>query len=129
MSADTGAEGAEPAETDEPAPKPRTGLERLRTDPRLHPTALAAAVAVGLALAWVHWLGLVVGGALVGLVSRSLPRALVAAVGFGLLVLLVFALSLGGTADVVLEMTPAVYVTVAAALALPALGALLRGVG
>nr|WP_255170877.1 hypothetical protein [Natrononativus amylolyticus] len=104
------------------------GLERARTEPWVHLLALLVALVVGVALAWLHWLGLVAGGALVGLVSRSLPRALVGGVGFGLVVLAVFAASLGGSGWRLLEMAPAVYVTLGAALGLPALGALVRGV-
>lgn len=53
--------------------------------------ALLAAAVVGLAVTVVHWAGLVVGGVLVGLVSSSLPRALVNGVTFGAVVLGAFA--------------------------------------
>ena len=111
----------------EPAPDARSSLERIRTDPRLHAVALSIAVAVGLAAAWLHWLGLVVGGMLVGVVSRTLLRAALGGLGFGVLVLLVFAVSLGPAAWVVLEMAPVSYLVVAAALGLAVLGSLLRG--
>lgn len=50
----------------------------------------AGAIVASLALAWVHWLGLLVGGIAVGLLSRSWPRALVSGVGFGVLAWLAF---------------------------------------
>ncbi|MFP9059871.1 hypothetical protein ACLI4R_04985 [Natrialbaceae archaeon A-chndr2] len=105
-----------------------TPLERVRADPRLRRGALVLAVVVGIALTWLHWIGLLVGGALIGLVSKSLPRAVGAAAGFGLLVLIVFAFTLGGSLWPVLEMTPVSYLVVAAALGIPMLGSLLRGV-
>jgi hypothetical protein len=43
------------------------------------------AVVASLALASVHWLGLLVGGVAVGLLASSWPRALAAGVGFGAL--------------------------------------------
>lgn len=46
---------------------------------------VTAAVVTSLVLAWVHWLGLLVGGVVVGLLSRSWPRALAGGVGFGVL--------------------------------------------
>ena len=46
---------------------------------------LAGAVLVGLAASTVHWLGLAVGGALVGLVARTTRRGLLGGAGFGLL--------------------------------------------
>lgn len=104
-------------------------LERVRTEPRAHAVALVAVVAVGLAAAWLHWLGLALGGALVGLVSRTLPRAILGGVGFGVVVLVVFALSLGPATWAVIGMAPVSYLVVASALGLPALGALVRGIG
>ena len=47
---------------------------------------LALAVAVGLLVSSVHWIGLLVGGVLVGLFVRSTGRALLMGAGFGLLV-------------------------------------------
>lgn len=103
-------------------------LERVRADPRRRALALGGAVLVGVLAALLHWTGLILAGALAGLVSRSLPRAVATAIGFGILVLVLFALSLGGSAGRVLEMAPAVYLTAGAAIGLPALGALIRGV-
>lgn len=103
-------------------------LDRARTDPRTHAVAVVLAVAIGLLAAWLHWFGLVLGGALVGFVSPSLPRAIFGAIGFGLLVLVVFALSVWGSLGAVLGMTPVVYLVVAGAIGLPLLGSLVRGI-
>lgn len=51
---------------------------------------LAGAVVVGVAVSTVHWIGLAVGGALVGLLAQSTRRGLLAGAGFGLLAWLVF---------------------------------------
>jgi hypothetical protein len=104
-------------------------LTAVREDRRKRSLALVAAAAVGLALAWVHWLGLFAAGALVGLVSRTLPRALLAGLVVG--VLAVVATVLASPVMEVgefLALTPPVYVTVAAALLAPAWGSLVRGV-
>lgn len=105
-------------------------LTRVRKDPHRHWIALVVSIGIGLVLASVHWLGLVVGGALVGLVSTSLVRALFAGIGFGLLVLLVWTASLWitGSLSRVLEMGEFGLVAVAIALVAPAVGSLLRGV-
>jgi len=107
----------------------RTRLAAVRDDPTRRWVALALAAVVGLAAAWVHWFGLVLGGALVGLVSSRLRWAVVAGLGFGALVLVTFvvaspALSPGE----LLALRPPVYVTVGAGLGLPLLGSLVRGV-
>ena len=104
-------------------------LTAVRADPRRRAVALLVAAVVGLAVAWIHWLGLFVAGALVGLVSRSVPRA----VGWGLavgalaLALTVFVHAIMSLQEF-LALSPPVYVAVAAGLAAPAWGALVRGV-
>lgn len=103
-------------------------LERVRTEPRPHAAAVIVAVGTGLVLSWLHWIGLVVGGALVALTGATLWRGVAGAIGFGVLVLVAFALSLGSSAWTVLEMTPVVYLVVASALGLPLLGSLARGI-
>lgn len=101
-------------------------LRDVRTDTRKRAAALVLAILVGLAVAWVHWLGLFVAGALVGLVSRSLPRALVwgAVVGTLALVLTVLTSPMGPVAFVAVR--PPVYVTLAAGLLAPIWGSLAR---
>lgn len=51
---------------------------------------IVGAVLLGLAASTVHWIGLAVGGALVGLVAQSTRRGLLAGAGFGLFAWLVF---------------------------------------
>ncbi|UTF52919.1 hypothetical protein [Natronosalvus rutilus] len=106
----------------------RATLTRIRTERPLHLLALLISVGLGLALSWLHWIGLVVGGVLVGLVARNLPKALGYGLGFGLVVLVVFAFVLGSGRGPALEMAPAIYLTVGAALGLPILGSLARGI-
>lgn len=107
-------------------PRPLIAL-RARRNQRL--AALVAAGLLGLLAVSVHWLGLVVAGALVGLVSRTLPRAVLAGLGFGLLVLGVHVLAspVMGAGEFV-ALTPPSYVTIAASLVGPVWGSLLRGV-
>jgi hypothetical protein len=114
-----------------------TGLDRLtaaldgvRTDDRRRRLATAVGLAVGLGFAWVHWLGLVVGGALVAVPRRRFLTAPVAGLGFGALVLVVFglSLSLAGSLGAVLGMGRITLVAVGAGLGLPIVGALVRGV-
>jgi len=102
----------------------------LREDPARHWGALVLAVLVGLGLATLHWVGLVVGGALVGLLARSLRRALVGGLGFGALVVLVWAgsFALAGTLGSVIAMGQLSALGVAIGLLAPTLGSLARGV-
>ena len=113
---------------DTPETRPRGRLAEIRESPRRRAVALAVAVLVGVGLAWLHWVGLLFAGALVGLVSPDLPRAMVAGAGVGVLVLVVVALSLGNALEATLRMSPAIYVTVGAAVGLPLLGSLVRGI-
>ncbi|MDZ7687359.1 MAG: hypothetical protein U5J64_01325 [Halobacteriales archaeon] len=105
----------------------RATLRRVRNKTSYHVFALSFTAFVGLFLVWFHWFGLVVAGALVGYISPSLRKAVVAGFGFGALVLAVFFLSLGSAAPRVIGMTPAVYLTVVSALLLPVFGSLVRG--
>lgn len=84
----------------------RQHLYGLQTDPTSRWRATVLAGAVGALLATVHWSGLLVGGALVGLAWPTLRRALVAGLGFGVAVVAVFALelALAGSLSEVLAM-------------------------
>lgn len=108
----------------------RAQLRRVREEPVSHWVALVVAIVLGLALSTVHWLGLVAGGALVGLVSTSLRRALAAGLGFGVLVVLVWAVlfALSGSLGKVLAMGELVWLGIAVALLAPVVGSLARGV-
>ncbi|MEF8887152.1 MAG: hypothetical protein V5A30_05035 [Haloarculaceae archaeon] len=89
----------------------------------------AGAVALGLVLATGHWMGLVLGGAFVGVLQRDLKRAVVVGLFFGLLALGAFTLVAPRLeAGELLVLTPAAYVTLGAGLGLPLLGSLTRGV-
>ncbi len=104
-------------------------LAGVRESPLLRGVVLVVAVGVALALAWFHWFGLFVGGAAVGLVSKTVPRAVVAglAVGVVVLALHVFGSPVMGP-DEFLSLSPPSYVAVAAALLMPLWGSLVRGV-
>ncbi|WP_256390809.1 hypothetical protein [Natronoarchaeum rubrum] len=103
-------------------------LDQARMRRRSHAVALAGAAALGLVFAWLHWLGLVLGGALVALVAPSIRRGVAYALAFGVLVLVAFAVAIGDAALLVPEMRPIVYVTVGAAIGLPLFGSLARGI-
>lgn len=104
-------------------------LARVRANPRTQWLGFAVAAVVGLALASVHWLGLFVGGALVGLFARTLPRAVAAGVAFGLLAVLAFAawLAVSGSLGVYLETGQILAVSVAIPIVAGAVGSLVRG--
>ena len=105
-------------------------LTRLRETPRYHWLWLVAACLAGFVLASVHWIGLVAGGALVGLVSTTLRRALLAGLGFGVLVLVAWAglLVWHGSLDGVLATGMLAGLGAAIALVAPVLGSLVRGI-
>lgn len=104
-------------------------LRSVREDPHRRHAALVAAAMVGLALSWVHWLGLFVAGALVGLASESLAKALASGFAVGVLVLLVHVgASPVMSAGEFVGLVPASYVTLAAALVAPLWGSLVRGI-
>jgi len=113
-----------------PVAEMQAQLRRVREEPVPHWMALVVAIVLGLALSTVHWLGLVAGGALVGLVAVSLRRALVAALGFGVLVVLVWMVlfALSGSLGAVLVMGELAWLGVAIALLAPVVGSLARGV-
>lgn len=105
-------------------------LPALRNEPRRRLTATGVAVGIGLALATVHWSGLLLAGALVGLLQRSLRRAIAAGVALGGLIVGSFLAQfvLTGTLGPVLVMGQPPWLAVAIGLALPAFGSLIRGV-
>jgi hypothetical protein len=120
----------ESEERDPGPPDAATRLARLRTDDRERRIATVAAVVVGLALAWVHWLGLVVGGALVAIPRRRFLTAPLAGLAFGAVVLAAFGawLALVGALGAALGMGRIALVSVGLGLALPLAGSLVRGV-
>jgi len=114
---------------DAPSPAdPASLLDRVRTEPRPHAIALLTAVGVGVALATVHWIGLIAAGALASLVAPTVRRGVGYALGAGVVALAAFAVALGPAAAAVPGMRPVVYVAVGAGLALPLFGSLVRAV-
>ncbi|USZ67958.1 hypothetical protein NGM10_14640 [Halorussus salilacus] len=107
-----------------------SALDEIRANRRPRWLALAAAVAVGLAAAQVHWYGFLVGGALVGLVSKTTARALLAGIAFGLLAVAVFSglLASNGALWRAAAMGEAFYLGVAIPVVGAGLGSLVRGV-
>ncbi len=104
-------------------------IARMRADDRQRRAALAVAIVLGFAVVALHWVGLFVAGALVGLTRQTLSRALAAGLAFGVLVVTVFfiitpPIALGN----VLVLAPLSYVTVGIALVGPVWGALARGI-
>lgn len=107
----------------------RRRLDAIRADADRRRTAQASGAVAGLVLAAVHPVGLVVGGALVGLFAADLRRAVGAGAAFGVLALVAFAatLAVGGGLGGYLAMGMLTAVSVGAGLVLPVLGSLVRG--
>lgn len=98
--------------------------ERVRTGARAE-LAVEGAFLVGLLAAAVHWSGLLVGGALVGLVAPSVRRALLTGVYLGAVVVVLFGaamLSVGALAAY-LSMGVVLLASVGLGVGLPALAA------
>ncbi|MFB6354532.1 MAG: hypothetical protein ABEJ92_10665 [Halobacteriales archaeon] len=104
-------------------------LRSLRADDRRRAAVVAAGVVLGLGLGYLHWLGLVLGGALVAIPARSVPRGLAAGLGLGVLELVVFGglLFAHGALGPALSTGTVGLVGVAVGLAGPLLGSLVRG--
>lgn len=105
-------------------------LGTIRTDDSRWATATVLGALLGLAVANVHWSGLLLGGALVALPQRSVRTGLAAGLGFGVLVVLAFALrlALAGALDTYLGMGQVLAVSVVISLGTGLLGALVRGI-
>lgn len=100
-----------------------------QTSPRERWALTVAATALGLALASLHWGGLLAGGALVGLCRPTLRRALLAGLAFGVVVLLAMGVqfALAGSLDEYLAMGQLLAVSAAVPLVAGPLGAAARG--
>jgi len=105
-------------------------LDRVRRVPRYQWLAMVAGCAVGLVLASIHWVGLVAGGALVGLAATTLPRALLAGLGFGVLVVLTWVGGLlwAGSLGNVTAMGRIAGLGLGMAIVGPLVGSLVRGI-
>jgi hypothetical protein len=103
-------------------------LARLRANERRRRLVILGVALIGLALGTLHWLGLVLGGALVALPAPSIRRGLANGIGLGVLGLLLFAalLVLEGALGPVLATGMVGGLAVAIGLAAPLLGSLVR---
>ncbi|WP_458206318.1 hypothetical protein [Haladaptatus sp. NG-SE-30] len=104
-------------------------FDDLQNDGTLRWVLIGVGAIIGLALAWVHWLGLLVGGVLVSLPTRDWRRGILAGLGFGVLALLVFAglLAARGALAPALEMGQITLLAVAIPLVAGGIGGLARG--
>lgn len=109
--------------------RPSSLLATARENDRYHWLALSGAALLGLVLATAHWTGLVLGGALVGILAADLKRAVLSGLGFGILVVTVWAalLWVAGSLGAVVSMDVLGVVPVGIALLLTTLGSTLRG--
>jgi hypothetical protein len=91
---------------------------------------IAAGVLLGLGLGSLHWLGLVIGGAVVALPARTVPRGLAYGLALGVLGLGVFAglLAWQGALWPALSTGMVGGIAVAIGLVAPLLGSLVRGI-
>jgi hypothetical protein len=132
MAEDEAAVVAESTADQGPAEVVTDRLDGIRATSRTRWRVTLVAVVVGLGLVWLHWLGMVVGGALVALPRRSVRRGLTAGLGFGLVVVLanVLALLLVGPAAVeaAVSMQQVFGLSVVLPLAAGVVGGLVRGV-
>lgn len=90
---------------------------------------LVGAAIVGIRLASVHWLGIVIGGALVGLLGSTVRRALLLGAFFGLVVWLVFvgSMALDGVVGQFRALADFAALSFAIAVGLGTFGSLARG--
>jgi len=105
-------------------------LDRVRADRDRRRAAILVGAGVGLAVAQLHWAGLLLGGVLVGLASRDLPRALLSGLAFGVGALVVFlgGLAIAGTLSPALAMGQLTSLAVGLPIAAGLVGSLARGV-
>jgi hypothetical protein len=106
-----------------------TWLDETRADDRRRRLLIAGGIVVGLAFARVHWLGFVVGGAVVALPQPSVRRGVLTGLGFGLLSVLAFGgwIATAGALDTYLAMGQVLVVSVVIPPAGALLGSLVRG--
>lgn len=109
---------------------PTDRLSALRADDRQRRMVIAAGVLLGLGLGSLHWLGLVVGGAVVALPARTVPHGLGYGLALGVLELVVFAglLAWQGALGPALSTGMVGGIAVAIGFGAPFLGSLVRGI-
>lgn len=105
-------------------------LANLRQDPRRRLLITVAGVVLGLAVALVHWIGFIIGGALVALPQRTVLHGVAAGVGFGVLAWLVFLATLArvGAVDTYLQMGQILVLSTLTPIVGALLGSLIRGI-
>ena len=105
-------------------------LDEIRANRRPRWFALVAAAIAGLAAVQLHWYGFVLGGALVGLVSKTPKRGLLAGFAFGIFAWIVFAVLLASHGALWKATATGQILAVSAAIPVvgAGLGSLVRGV-
>lgn len=108
----------------------RDRLSALRSNPRQRRLVVAAGVLLGLGLGSLHWFGLVIGGAVVALPARTVPRGLGLGLALGVVELLVFGglLTWQGALGPALSTGIVGGITVVIGFAAPIVGSLVRGI-
>lgn len=101
--------------------------QALRDDGRRRRIAFVGAVVVGLGLAWIHWAGLVIAGALLGVTRQRLLTAVLAGFGFGVIAVALSVLAVPAVSITAFTtLTPLNYATLIAGVLLPIWGSLIR---
>ncbi|MFB6360746.1 MAG: hypothetical protein ABEH59_05430 [Halobacteriales archaeon] len=111
-------------------PGPADRLASIRADPRQRRLVIAGGLLVGLGLGALHWLGLVLGGALVALPARTIPRGLAHGLALGMVGLATAGLLLAanGALEAALSTGSIGGIAAGIGLAAPLLGAAVRAV-
>ncbi|MEZ3116839.1 hypothetical protein RYH80_13055 [Halobaculum sp. MBLA0147] len=127
---DTDATGTDPVAADETAAvtggAPST-LDRLRGEPRTRMATAILAVVVGVVLGSLHWVGLVVGAALVSLTRETPRRGLAAGVGFGVVVVVTHVAVLAASGSSVVATAVAMRQVFGVGVAVPLVAGLIGG--
>lgn len=100
-------------------------LASIRTNSRRRWSVVVLGVLAGMLLAQFHWLGFVVGGALVALPQPSLGRGLVAGFGFGVVAWCWFVATIALQGQTVLAVYTGMGEVFALSVAIPVVGGLL----
>lgn len=107
-----------------------SGFAAIRTDRRRRWTVTLVAASIGLLVASLHWLGFIIGGALVALPQRTLTRGVATGLAFGVVAWLVFVATLvfAGSFDTYLTLGQILGVSIVIPLLGGAFGGLARGI-